>query len=44
MMTTKLQNYIQMAGQTAAQVTKNTENWTGFLMTAPRLYRYPFPD
>ena len=44
MMTTKLQNYIQMAGQTAAQVTQNTENWTGFLTTASRLYRYPFPD
>ena len=44
MMTTKLQNYIQMAGQTAVQVTQNTENWTGFLTTASRLYRYPFPD
>lgn len=44
MMTTKLQNYIQMAGQTVAQVTQNTENWTGFLTTASRLYRYPFPD
>ncbi|MCI8299440.1 MAG: DEAD/DEAH box helicase family protein [Hungatella sp.] len=43
-MTTKLQNYIQMAGQTASQVTQNTENWVSFLNTASRLYRYPFPD
>ncbi|MCI8373744.1 MAG: DEAD/DEAH box helicase family protein [Lachnospiraceae bacterium] len=43
-MTTKLQNYIQLAGQTAAHVTQNTKSWTGFLTTASRLYRYPFPD
>ena len=44
MMTTKLQNYIQLAGQTAAHVTQNAENWTGFLTTASKLYRYSFPD
>lgn len=43
-MTTKVQNYIQLAGQTAAQVTKNPRNWAGFLNTASRLYRYSFPD
>lgn len=43
-MATKLQNYIQLAGQTAAQVTKTSKNWVGFLNTASRLYRYPFPD
>lgn len=43
-MTTKLQNYIQLAGQTAAQVTKTPKNWVYFLNTASRLYRYPFPD
>ena len=43
-MASKLQDYIQMAGQTAAQVTKNYENWTGFLTTASRLYKYPFPE
>lgn len=43
-MTTKLQNYIRLAGQTAAQVTKTPESWAGFLNTASRLYRYPFPD
>ena len=43
-MTTKLQNYIYLAGETAAQVTENAKNWTSFLDTASRLYRYPFPD
>lgn len=43
-MNTKLQNYIQLAGKAAAEVTQNTRNWTGFLTTASRLYRYPFPD
>ena len=43
-MNTKLQNYIQLAGKTAAEVTQNTRNWTGFLNTASRLYRYSFPD
>lgn len=43
-MTTKLQNYIQLAGQTAAQVTKTPRSWVYFLNTASRLYRYPFPD
>ena len=43
-MTNKLQSYIQLAGQTAARVTKNPGNWTGFLNTASRIYRYPFPD
>lgn len=43
-MTTKLQNYIHLAGETAAQVTQNTENWISFLNTASWLYRYSFPD
>ena len=43
-MNTKLQDYIQLAGNAASQVTKNTENWADFLNTASRLYRYPFPD
>ena len=40
----KLQTYVQLAGQTAANLTRNLENWTGFLSTASRLYKYPFPD
>ena len=43
-MNTKLQDYIQLAGNAASQVTKNTENWADFLNTASRLYRYSFPD
>lgn len=43
-MNTKLKNYIQLAGQTASKVTKNSKNWTFFLNTASRLYRYSFPD
>lgn len=43
-MNTKLQNYIQLAGQTASQITESLDNWKAFLMTASRLYRYPFPD
>ena len=43
-MTTKLEKYIQMAGNTAAEVTKNAKNWIGFLATAANLYRYSFPD
>ena len=43
-MPNKLQTYVQLAGQTAAGLTKNLESWTGFLSTASRLYKYPFPD
>lgn len=43
-MATKLENYVQMAGQTADEITSNKENWTDFLDTASRLYRYAFPD
>lgn len=39
-----LQTYVQMAGQTAANLTKNLDTWTGFLKTASHLYKYPFPD
>lgn len=43
-MATKLENYVQMAGQTAAEITSNRENWTAFLRTASKLYRYQFTD
>jgi len=42
--TNKIQTYVQLAGQTAAGLTKNLGNWTGFLTTASRLYKYPFSD
>lgn len=44
LMNTKLKNYIQLAGQTASKVTKSSKDWTFFLKTASRLYRYSFPD
>ena len=37
-MATKLESYVQMAGATAADVTKSIEKWTGFLATAAHLY------
>lgn len=43
-MATKLDRYVQMAGQTANEITKNRENWTAFLGTASKLYRYSFTD
>lgn len=43
-MPTKLQTYIKLANQTAAQITKNPRTWAGFLDTASRVYRYSFPD
>lgn len=43
-MATKLENYVQMAGRTAADITENRENWTAFLRTASKLYRYQFTD
>lgn len=42
--TNKIQTYVQLAGQTAAGLTKNLGNWTEFLTTASRLYKYPFSD
>ena len=43
-MATKLDIYVQMAGRTANEITKNRENWTAFLGTASKLYRYSFTD
>lgn len=43
-MATKLDHYVQMAGRTANEITKNRGNWTAFLDTASKLYRYSFTD
>ena len=43
-MATKLESYVQMACQTAAEITENREKWTSFLDTASKLYRYQFTD
>ena len=43
-MTTKLQHYAQLADQTAVQVTSSYQNWTAFLQTMARLYKYPYHE
>ena len=36
--------YAQLAEDTARRLTGNWERWAGFLSTAARLYKYPYPD
>lgn len=43
-MPNKLQACAQMAEQTAAQITGSRKDWTAFLATAARLYKYPYPE
>ena len=43
-MPSKLQAYMQMADHTARQVTGSFGEWTAFLETAGRLYKYPFHE
>lgn len=43
-MTNKLQAALQLADDTARQVTGSYQAWTAFLTTAARLYKYPFPE
>ncbi len=43
-MPNKIQQYIELAAQTARQVTGSLERWTAFLDTAARLYKYPFDE
>lgn len=33
-----------MAEETAKKITWNMDNWTAFLRTASRLYKYPFQE
>ena len=40
----KLQYYAELAEQTARQLTDSLENWTTFLDTAARLYKYPYHE
>ena len=44
MATTKLQMYSELARRQAEQVTRGRGNWTRFLDTAARLYKYPFAE
>lgn len=43
-MLVKAQVYAQMADEAARQVTGSRENWTSFLTTAARLYKYPYHE
>ena len=40
----KLQNYTELARHTTAQLTSSYQEWTAFLSTAGRMYKYPFPE
>ena len=43
-MSQKALYYAQLAEDTARRLTGNWERWAGFLATAGRLYKYPYPD
>ena len=43
-MPTKLQTYSQLAEHTAERLTSSFSNWTGFLATVGRLYKYPYHE
>ena len=43
-MQSKLQTYSQLANQASKQLTQSREQWTAFLDTASRLYKYPYPE
>ena len=43
-MSQKTLYYAQLAEDTARRLTGNWERWAGFLATASRLYKYPYPD
>ena len=43
-MSQKTLYYAQLAEDTARRLTGSWERWSGFLATAGRLYKYPYPD
>ena len=43
-MANKMQFYAQMAEDAARQITGSREQWTAFLQTAARLYKYPYHE
>ena len=43
-MPSKLQNYAELAETAAKQLTGSMENWTAFLTTAARLYKYLYHE
>ena len=43
-MPNKTQEYLNLAQQTAKELTRHWENWTDYLTTASRLYKYSYAD
>ena len=43
-MANKVQEYLQLSDLAAKQVASSYKEWTGFLCTVGRLYKYPFSD
>jgi hypothetical protein len=43
-MPTKAQAFAQLAEDTATRLTNSLANWTGFLATVGRLYKYPYHE
>ena len=43
-MPSKTEEYLALAQRTANGLTRYWENWTDYLTTASRLYKYPFAD
>ena len=43
-MAQNIQVYAKMADETAAQITGSYREWTAFLTTAARLYKYPYHE
>ena len=43
-MATKIQTYAQLAENTSKGLTSSLSDWTDFLTTVGRLYKYPYHD
>ena len=43
-MANKVQEYIHLSEQATRQISGSYKEWTGFLATAARLYKYPFNE
>ena|GEM_PF-799819 len=44
MLNRKYQTYVDIADEQTKQITQSMQDWTGFLKTAGRLYKYPFEE
>ena len=40
----KLENYVELAAQTAREIAADGKNWRAFLATASNVYKYGFYD